>query len=157
MLGFTFTFPFALPSAPTAIFMGELELSGAIRPVRAIHAAASTAVQAGITKCIVAQSNAAEAREVAGMKVFGAVNLSDAFEALSKPELFTGTEESDDEFFVPEGSVNVNGVLFPQEDSDMEFANIRNQKKLVRALQIAAAGGHNILAYGPPGCGKRLR
>ena len=117
----------------TILVMGELELSGAIRPVRAIHAAASTAVQAGITKCIVAQSNAAEAREVAGMKVFGAVNLSDAFEALSKPELFTGTEESDDEFFVPEGSVNVNGVLFPQEDSDMEFANIRNQKKLVRA------------------------
>ena len=138
------------------LVMGELELSGAIRPVRAIHAAASTAVQAGITKCIVAQSNAAEAREVAGMKVFGAVNLSDAFEALSKPEVFTGTEESDDEFFVPEGSVNVNGVLFPQEDPDMEFANIRNQKKLVRALQIAAAGGHNILAYGPPGCGKTL-
>lgn len=138
------------------LVMGELELSGALRPVRAIHAAASTAVQAGITKCIVAQSNAAEAREVAGMKVFGAVNLSDAFEALSKPEVFTGTEESDDEFFVPEGSVNVNGVLFPQEDSDMEFANIRNQKKLVRALQIAAAGGHNILAYGPPGCGKTL-
>ncbi|MBQ4377926.1 MAG: YifB family Mg chelatase-like AAA ATPase [Treponema sp.] len=138
------------------LVMGELELSGAIRPVRAIHAAASTAVQAGITKCIVAQSNAAEAREVAGMKVFGASTLTEAFEALSKPELFTGTEESNDEFFVPEGSVNVNGVLFPQKDKNTEFANIKNQKKLVRALQIAAAGGHNILAYGPPGCGKTL-
>ena len=138
------------------LVMGELELSGAIRPVRAVHAAASTALQAGITKCIVAQANAAEAREVSGMKVYGAVNLSDAFEALSKTELFTGTEENDDNFFVPDGSVNVKGVLFPEEDESMEFADIRNQKKLVRALQIAAAGGHNILAYGPPGCGKTL-
>ena len=138
------------------LVVGELELSGTIRPVRAIHAAASTAVQAGITKCIVAQANAAEAREVAGMRVFGAENLAEAFEALSKPELFTGTEENSDDFFVPEGSVNVNGVLFPAEDKCMEFADISNQNKLVRALQVAAAGGHNVLAYGPPGCGKTL-
>lgn len=138
------------------LVMGELELSGTIRPVRAIHAAASTAVQAGITKCIVAQANAAEAREVSGMKVFGAENLTEAFEALSKPELFSGMEEDNDDFFVPEGCVNVNGVLFPKEDKTMEFSDIQNQKKLVRALQIAAAGGHNILAYGPPGCGKTL-
>ncbi|MBB5224673.1 YifB family Mg chelatase-like AAA ATPase [Treponema ruminis] len=138
------------------LVVGELELSGSIRPVRAIHAAASTAIQAGITKCIVAQANAAEAREVAGMQVFGASNLTEAFEALSKPELFTGTEENKDDFFVPEGSVNVKGVLFPAEDRCMEFADIKNQKKLVRALQVAAAGGHNILAYGPPGCGKTL-
>ena len=133
------------------LVMGELELSGTIRPVRA-----STAVQAGITKCIVAQANAAEAREVSGMKVFGAENLTEAFEALSKPELFSGMEEDNDDFFVPEGCVNVNGVLFPKEDKTMEFSDIQNQKKLVRALQIAAAGGHNILAYGPPGCGKTL-
>ena len=138
------------------LVMGELELSGAIRPVRAIHAAASSALQAGITKCIVASPNAAEAREVAGMKVFGANNLCEAFSALSKPELFTGKNENSDNFFVPKGCVNVNGVLFPEEDPNLEFAEILNQEKLVRALQIAAAGGHNILAYGSPGCGKTL-
>ena len=138
------------------LVMGELELSGAIRPVKAIHAAASTALQAGITKCIVAQANAAEAREVSGMRVFGAVNLSDAFEALAKAELFTALDEKNEDFFIPEESVEVRGVLFPVEDKSMEFADIRNQKKLLRALQIAAAGGHNILAYGPPGCGKTL-
>ena len=138
------------------LVMGELELSGTIRPVRAVHAAASTACQAGISKCIVSSANAAEAREVAGMKVFGANNLTEAYNALLKPELFTGMQEDADDFFVPEGSVEVNGVLFPQEDRNMEFGDIKNQKKLVRALQIAAAGGHNILAYGPPGCGKTL-
>lgn len=139
------------------LVMGELELSGAIRPVKAVHAAASTAVQAGITKCIVAQANAAEAREVAGMKVFGAVNLSEAYEALLKPEFFTGMNEGDDSrFFVPKDSIDVNGVLFPPEDRSSDFSDIVNQKKLVRALQIAAAGGHNVLAYGPPGCGKTL-
>lgn len=138
------------------LVMGELELSGTIRPVRAVHAAASTAVQAGITKCIVPVANAAEAREVAGMKVFGAPNLTEAFEGLTKPELFMGMDDENDDYFVPEGSVEINGVLFPPADRSMEFGDISNQKKLVRALQIAAAGGHNVLAYGPPGCGKTL-
>lgn len=138
------------------LVMGELELSGTLRPVRAVHAAASTALQAGITKCIVASANAAEAREVAGMKVFGAENLTEAYEALKKPELFLGMEDEEGKFFIPEGSENVNGVLFPAEERSMEFGDITNQKKLVRALQIAAAGGHNVLAYGPPGCGKTL-
>ena len=138
------------------LVMGELELSGVLRPVRAVHAAASTALQAGITKCIVARANAAEAREVAGMKVFGAENLTEAYEALKKPELFTGLSDDADRFFIPEGSINMSGVLFPAENKSFEFGDIVNQKKLVRALQIAAAGGHNVLAYGPPGCGKTL-
>lgn len=138
------------------LVMGELELSGVLRPVRAVHAAASTALQAGITKCIVARANAAEAREVAGMKVFGAENLTEAYEALKKQELFTGLSDDADRFFIPEGSINMSGVLFPAENKSFEFGDIVNQKKLVRALQIAAAGGHNVLAYGPPGCGKTL-
>lgn len=140
----------------SVLVMGELELSGAIRPVKAVHAAASTASAAGISKCIVSVANAAEAREVSGMKVFGAANLSEAYEALSRPELFTGSSDGDENAFVPKGSVNVNGVLFPADDRTIDFIDIKNQKKLVRALQIAAAGGHNVLAYGPPGCGKTL-
>lgn len=137
------------------LVMGELELSGALRPVKAVHAAVATAIAAGIRKCIVSSANAAEAREISGMKVFGATNLQDAFEALSNPDFFVdGVEEND--AYVPEGSVKVNDVLFPPIDSSMEFSDIKKQKKLVRALQIAAAGGHNLMAFGSPGCGKTL-
>ncbi|MBQ0052029.1 MAG: YifB family Mg chelatase-like AAA ATPase [Treponema sp.] len=138
------------------LVMGELELSGAVRPVKAVNAAASSAAAAGIRKCIVSSANAAEAREVKGMKVFGASNLREAFEALTRPELFTGCDETDDAAFVPEGAVKVGGVLFPAVNREMDFVDIKKQRKLVRALQVAAAGGHNVLAYGPPGCGKTL-
>ncbi|MBR4629318.1 MAG: YifB family Mg chelatase-like AAA ATPase [Treponema sp.] len=137
------------------LVMGELELSGALRPVKAVHAAAATAAAAGIRKCIVSSANAAEAREVTGMKVFGATNLGDAFEALSNPDFFTGGADESDSF-VPENSVLIDGVLFPAENPDLEFGDIKNQQRLVRALQIAAAGGHNLLSFGSPGCGKTL-
>lgn len=137
------------------LVMGELELSGALRSVKAVHAAVSTAIGAGIRKCIVPSSNVAEAREVTGMKVFGASNLRDAFESLSNPDFFVGGND-ENEAFVPENSVNVNGILFPQVEPSLEFSDIKNQPKLIRGLQIAAAGGHNVLAFGSPGCGKTL-
>lgn len=139
----------------SVLIMGELELSGAIRPVRAVHGAASTAAAAGISYCIVPSANAAEAREVKGMKVFAASTLSEAFDALYKSELFTGSENSETAF-LPDGAVNIEGVLFAKTDPISDFADVRGQKNLVRALQVAAAGGHNLLAYGPPGCGKTL-
>lgn len=137
------------------LVMGELELSGATRPVRAVHAAVATAASAGIRKCVVPSANAAEAREVVGMKVFGAANLKDAFEAMSNPEFFTGATDGANSF-VPKGTVDVDGVLFPPIDPELEFSDVRRQERLVRALQIAAAGGHNVLAFGAPGCGKTL-
>ena len=139
------------------LVMGELELSGRIRPVRAVHAAASTACSAGIFKCIVPSANAEEAREVSGMKAFGADSLTEAFQALKNPESFTAHKqkyEGDEDF--SENAVNVEGVLFPKIQSGFEYAEIKGQKNLLRALQIAAAGGHNLLAVGAPGCGKTL-
>ena len=137
------------------LVMGELELSGALRPVRGVNAAATTAAQAGIRRCIVAGANGAEAREVKGMKVFAAANLSEAYDALNKPELFTSGKQGENAF-VPDDAVEVEGVLFPEIDSACEMGNVRGQERLVRALQVAAAGGHNVLAFGPPGCGKTL-
>ena len=136
--------------------MGELELSGTIRPVKAVHAAASTAAQAGILKCIVSSANAAEAREVAGMKVYGAANLSEAYAALSRPELFTSLSEKKEKTFIPEGSIIIEGIPFPAENPTFNFSNMNGQRELLRAMQVAAAGGHNIMAFGPPGCGKTL-
>ena len=141
--------------ADAILVMGELELSGALRPVRGVNAAATTAAQAGIKRCIVATANGAEAREVRGMKVFAAANLTEAYDALSKPALFTGGKQGE-HAFLPAGAVQVEGVLFPAVPADGNMSDVAGQKLLVRALQIAAAGGHHILAYGPPGCGKTL-
>lgn len=144
-------------SAPILV-MGELELNGKIRPVRGVHAAAATACSGGIRRCIVPSANADEAREVAGMKVFGAETLEEAFSALSNPEVFTerkSTAASKEEE-IPENCEIIGGVLFPKVTAETEFKDIKGQQKLIRGLQIAAAGGHNLIAIGAPGCGKTM-
>ena len=138
------------------LVMGELELNGTLRPIRAVHAAASTAFQAGIRLCIVPSLNADEAREVTGMKVFGAENLTDAFNALSDPKSFTKKSSLSKDSAFGEKYEEINGIFFPETEFGYEFAEVKGQEKLVRALQIAAAGGHNLIAFGPPGCGKTL-
>ncbi len=138
------------------LVMGELELSGQLRPVRGVHAAVTTAKLAGINYCIVSAQNGREAREVAGIKVFAAENLAQAFYALYNLHEFTEGLAASDEQGMPEGSVRINGVLFPPVAPELEMGDVTGQQKLVRALQIAAAGGHNLLAFGSPGCGKTL-
>lgn len=138
------------------LVMGELELSGKLRPVRGIHAAASTAQASGITRCIVPKENGNEAREVSGMKVFAASTLQEAYQALFNEEAFTQRSFHGDDSEPQAGTVEIGGVLFPEVSTAYGFESVRGQGFLVRALQIAAAGGHNVLAYGPPGCGKTL-
>lgn len=138
------------------LVMGELELSGRVRAVRAVHAAASTAAAGGIMRCIVPAANADEAGEVSGMRVYGADSLESAFYALTHPELFTERSESVGNAFVPAGCTETCGVLFPPVSEGYEFADIVGQQFLIRGLQIAAAGGHNLLAVGTAGCGKTM-
>lgn len=138
------------------LVMGELELSGKVRSVKGIHAACSTAIACGITRCIVPKANADEAREVSGMFVYGADNLSDAFKALKNPAYFTSGSSDTNLSGIPKNAECINGVFFIPVIEGFEFAEIKGQKKLVRALQIAAAGGHNLLAVGAPGCGKTM-
>lgn len=140
------------------LVMGELELNGKVRPVRGIHAAVSTAASGGIQLCIVPAANADEAREVPGMKVFGAEHLTEAFDALQHLECFTAkdSEAAGGASGIPHNADCIDGVYFPAILPDMDFAAITGQDFLVRALQIAAAGAHNVLAFGSPGCGKTL-
>lgn len=138
------------------LIMGELELCGNVRAVRGIHAAVTTAAASGISYCIVPAANATEAREVNGVKVFGAENLSQAFDALQNKDLFTsknslGQQQPDSEEYEV-----IEGVEFEKEIPGMEYTDVSNQLELIRGLQIAAAGGHNLMAFGPPGCGKTL-
>ncbi|MCQ2574319.1 MAG: YifB family Mg chelatase-like AAA ATPase [Treponema sp.] len=138
------------------MIMGELELSGKIRSVKGIHAACSTARSCGITRCIVPKVNADEAREVEGMFVYGAVNLDDAFEALKNSAYFTSGSSDTNLNGIPQNAECIDGVYFLPVLEGFEFGEIRGQEKLIRALQIAAAGGHNLMAVGAPGCGKTM-
>ncbi len=142
------------------LVMGELELNGTIRPVKSVHAAVSTALEKGITQCIVADENAREAREPWGtrrMKVMGAANLIQAARQIPCEDFFMEKDESQEEHCLyPENSICIEGIWFPPVTEESDFKFVRGQAKLVRGLQIAAAGGHNLMAYGPPGCGKTL-
>ena len=138
------------------LVMGELELSGKIRPVKGIHAAVATAVSCGIMRCIVPASNADEAREVTGVHVFGADNLENAFRALSDLLFYESGGKNLNNGAVPAGCEESGGVFFQKLQTGYEFAEIKGQKMLVRGLQIAAAGGHNLIAVGAPGCGKTM-
>lgn len=138
------------------LVMGELELSGRVRAVKGVHAAVSTAAACGIMRCIVPLQNADEAREINGVQVFGADSLENAFRALSDPGFYEGRSGGGKDDAVPAGCVETDGVYFPEISAGYEFAELKGQSKLVRALQIAAAGGHNLIALGAPGCGKTM-
>lgn len=163
------------------LVMGELELNGRVRPVKGIHAAASTAREGGICRCIVPEENADEAREIEGMEVCGASSLLEAYAALTDAARFHGKTAGSDGDTGSGGAgscgaaghtadgagaaagtgatascVDIGGVLFPPVEAGYEFSDIRGQDFFVRGLQLAAAGGHNVLAFGPPGCGKTL-
>jgi len=141
----------------SVLVMGELELCGNVRPVRAVHAAAATAKAAGIDYCIVPAENCDEAKEIEGMHVFAASNLAEAFSALENPEVFSvdteSVRENQDDLKNVE---DIDGVLFTKVTPDFEYSAVQGQQFLVRGLQIAAAGGHNLLAFGSPGCGKTM-
>lgn len=142
----------------SVLVMGELELSGKVRPIKGVHAAVATAYSCGIKKCIVPVQNADEAREITGMQVYGTENLEDSFKALTNPSLFETKQPSKngENNFLPAGCVNINNVFFNEISPGYEFGELKGQYKLVRALQIAAAGGHNMIALGAPGCGKTM-
>ncbi|MCQ2575379.1 MAG: YifB family Mg chelatase-like AAA ATPase [Treponema sp.] len=138
------------------LVMGELELSGRLRAVKGVHAAVSTAVAGGIMRCIVPVQNADEAREVSGVMVYGADTLEHAFMALKDRTFFEARQFGSDSSFIPAGSTAVNGIYFSEVSPGYEFAELKGQMKLIRALQISAAGGHNLIALGAPGCGKTM-
>jgi magnesium chelatase family protein len=138
------------------LVMGELELSGKVRAVKGVHAAVATAASCGIMQCIVPAQNADEAMEVTGVRVYGADTLENAFRALSDPCFFTNRNIGRKAADIPAGCEEKDGVFFPKMQEGYEYAEITGQRELIRGLQIAAAGGHNLLAVGAPGCGKTM-
>ena len=134
-------------SARKKIFLGELALNGRLRPVRGVLAIALLARDKGFSEIFLPKKNALEASLVEGIDVFPAETLREVIEHFSGQKRIYPLKGDAKEFLKSFSYSDRNSV---------DFSEIKGQSLAKRALEIAAAGGHNVLFNGPPGVGKTL-
>ena len=127
------------------IMMGELSLDGSLLPIRGALPMTIQAQQEGYKCIFIPKSNAKEASVVEGIEVLGVTHLNDIIEHLKGIRLIEAEPKNHDLVF--------NRLLV---QGDLDFSDVQGQDNIKRAMEIAAAGGHNIILIGPPGAGKTM-
>lgn len=127
----------------SALFAGELSLDGRVRPITGVLLAAILAKEKNIKQIFIPEANAKEAAIVSDVAIFPAPSLLSIFRHYTNQKILQPIE-------------NIKYSNSPIENFDFDMQDIKGQHLAKRALEIAAAGGHNIIFKGPPGAGKTL-
>lgn len=134
-----------LDNLDRTMMIGELSLDGTLQPVKGALPIAIKAREMGFENLIVPEQNVREAAVVNQLKVFGAKHMNQVVQFLNGEDVLECTE------------VDTRAEFYAQQSNfDFDFADVKGQAHVKRALEVAAAGGHNLIMIGPPGSGKSM-